>query len=566
MKLIFTEYLASLKERGELDVVLPDLLSELGWLVLSRPAIGTRQFGVDVAAVGLDDEGARKIFLISIKPGDLTRSDWNRNNQSLRPSLEQIVDVYIPTHMPKRYRDLPVVVVLCVGGELREEVRLDVVGYIERYTSERISFRIWNGDTLANLLLSGVLRENALPATWRSDYRKSVALVDEPDVSYRHYCSFVSAVADAAKQTRPARLTALRQIYIGLWTLFVWARNADNTEAAYLCSEYAILVGWSLIKDHGKGKSKAAGQIRHTFDRLIVLYRVIADDYIERYVKPRAKVLHGLSTSVPSHSYLDVNLKMFDVIGRVGMQGIWNCDLASRVARDGSKEAKESVRSAIERTAELLEDIVRNNPVLCTPIKDEQAIDINIACLFLSRVGHKALITQWIGQIARATIYAFHAHDAYPCVHREYRYLVEHPKKSDEYRAKVTVGSVLIPTLGMWAAINGDVDTLGVLADFVSGPYRHSNLQLLYPGADTEEHLYRGSADHGLAAGGIEIARSCEDMIAPIRAECAASAEFRSLSAIAWGLWQLVTLACRHYRVPVPPHFWPIHDASGDGG
>ena len=43
MKLIIQEYLASLKERGELDAILPDLLSELGLNVYSRPRRGTRQ-------------------------------------------------------------------------------------------------------------------------------------------------------------------------------------------------------------------------------------------------------------------------------------------------------------------------------------------------------------------------------------------------------------------------------------------------------------------------------------------------------------------------------------------
>ena len=49
MKPVIREYLASLRERGELDAILPDLLSELGYTVISRPSRGTRQFGVDVA-------------------------------------------------------------------------------------------------------------------------------------------------------------------------------------------------------------------------------------------------------------------------------------------------------------------------------------------------------------------------------------------------------------------------------------------------------------------------------------------------------------------------------------
>lgn len=123
MKLIFTQYLASLRERNELDVILPDLLSEIGLNVISRPARGTRQHGVDVAAVGTLPEGVRSLYLISIKPGDLKRSGWNAGKQSLRTSLDQILDVYIEKLKPKRYQSLPVVVVLCLGGDLHEDVR-----------------------------------------------------------------------------------------------------------------------------------------------------------------------------------------------------------------------------------------------------------------------------------------------------------------------------------------------------------------------------------------------------------------------------------------------------------
>ncbi len=158
MKLIFREYLASLKERGELDVILPDLLSEIGFTVLSRPAIGTKQYGVDVAAVGLDSDGVRSMHLISIKPGDLRRNDWDAGAQSLRTSLNQILDVYVEKYIPDRYAPLPVVIVLCLGGDLHEDVRTDVNSYMDKNSNERIRFDLWNGDFLTTLMLSGVLR------------------------------------------------------------------------------------------------------------------------------------------------------------------------------------------------------------------------------------------------------------------------------------------------------------------------------------------------------------------------------------------------------------------------
>ena len=557
MKLILVEYLASLKERGELDVILPDLLSEIGMSVFSKPAVGTRQYGVDVGALG-GPEGERKVFLISIKPGDLRRSGWNTGQQSLRASLDEIQDVYIPKLLAGRYKDLPVVIVLCLGGELHEDVRTDVDGYIERHTREGVAFEVWNGDMLAGLVLSGVLRENALPETWRSDFRKSVALVDEPDASFAHFCRLVNSIGDACAAAAPARLTAIRQIYLGLWTLYVWARTAGNIEAAYLCSERAVLIAWELIKDYLEGESKAARQIQQSVERLIDLHVRIADDYITNYVEPRAKTPHGLSAAVPSHASLDVNLRLFDLVGRIGIRGLWLLHSAERLGQNGKEEDEEQVRLAIQRTAQLLTDIIANNPILFTPIKDNQAIDINIACLFLNRVGSNSVIHEWIGKTAEATMFAFRSHGCYPCIYNEYRDLVNHPRHDDDYRVEATAGSLLIPTLAVWAAVTTDAATLGVLADFVAGPYAHSTLQLLYPGSDTENHLYRGSGAHGLAATGIEIQRSCEAMLSPINLECNASGAFASLSAVSSGWWPLVVLASRHHRGPVPPQFWQL--------
>ena len=558
MKLIFTQYLASLKERDELDVIMPDLLSEIGLNVISRPARGTKQHGVDVAAVGTLHGGVRSLYLISIKPGDLRRSGWDTGAQSLRASLNQVRDVYIESLRPKRYLHLPVVVVLCLGGDLHEDVRHDVESYMAANTTQGIVFELWNGDGLAELLLTGVLREHALPATWRSDLRKSVALVDEPEVSFRHFCRFLSDIAEQCRPTRPARLTAVRQIYVALWTLYVWARDAEIIEAAYLCSERAMLIGWTLVKDHLPDKSKKAPHLSQSMQRLIALHDTIADDYLVSYVKPRAKILHGLASAVPSQSSLDINLRLFDVLGRVGTHALWQLHRFRHLELNGQLEQAEAVRQHLHDTAMLLADILNNNLILCTPIKDNQAIDINIACLFLNRVGCDQAIQNWIQQTASATVFAYHADSAYPCVFDEYRDLADHPRDTPDYRLEATPASLLVPTLAVWAALTGDTATLDGLAEFVSGPYKHSTLQLWYPGPDTEEHLYRGSANHGLFASNVKIERTCDGMLAPIKSECALSAAYYSLTALKYGLSPLLVSASRHHRHPVPPHLWPL--------
>ena len=125
MKLIIREYLASLRERGELDAILPDLLSQLGLNVYSRPARGTRQDGVDVGAVGSVNGGPEKVYLFSIKAGDLTRKEWDGDAaQSLRPSLNEILDSYIPNRIPVEHREKEIVICITIGGDVQEHSAL----------------------------------------------------------------------------------------------------------------------------------------------------------------------------------------------------------------------------------------------------------------------------------------------------------------------------------------------------------------------------------------------------------------------------------------------------------
>lgn len=97
MKLMLTEYLRGMGERGGLDQLLSNLLSKMGLTVLTTPMRGTKQHGVDVAAVGKLEEGDadKTVYLLSIKGGDIDRNNWDVGEQALRPSIGEIVDSYL---------------------------------------------------------------------------------------------------------------------------------------------------------------------------------------------------------------------------------------------------------------------------------------------------------------------------------------------------------------------------------------------------------------------------------------------------------------------------------------
>jgi len=325
MKLLLKQYLSSLKERDELDIVLPDILSEKGFTVISRPKRGTTQYGVDVAAIGPHPEtGQKTLFLLSIKSGDLTRSEWDSGDQALRPSLVQIIDVYIPKHVPKRYADLPVIIALCFGGDIRENVRESVDGFTDKHTEAgAIEFVEWNGDYIANLIFSGLLRENIFPKELQSIFRKSVAFVDEPEVCVSHFRNLIDKLTATSPKTLKERLRIARQIYLATWTIFVWCRDVENIEAAYRCGQIATLRIWNLSHGHIDGRSNAAKGLIAVIDKSIRLSRIIGMTYIKQHIDPYSTIEDGLAASVPASSSVNINLKLYEALGRVAIHGLW---------------------------------------------------------------------------------------------------------------------------------------------------------------------------------------------------------------------------------------------------
>jgi len=572
VKLVIREYLASLKERDELDAVLPDLLTELGFTVYSRPARGTRQYGVDVAAVGHGQDGIKRVHLFSVKSGDLDRNEWNTASpQSLRPSLDEILDHYIASRIPPEYANLPIAICLTFGGAIDEQVRAEVTGYMTRNTTPKISFEEWNGDRLAQVVLDGILREELLPAPQRSHLRKAVAMVEEPDIALDHFQKLLRALVGQSGTTPATRLSQARLINICMWIMFVWAREAENVEAPYRASELALLDVWQLLKSDIARASRSGEAASLVLNELVELHFTIWDALFEDKILSAANIRHAISTAVESHSALDINLKLFDLIGRLALRGLWlvwqlspargpvvltndYLDTLPSVISDTTK----AVVNRIDRLIEAMMAIVSNNRALLSPVGDWQAIDIGLAFTLLASrpVAHGA-IDQWAEELARRSIFAFKMHGRYPITSGSYWDLVDHPaERSDEYRIQSTEGSILYPLLAAWAAARGKQALFDEIAKFSADALVHCTFQTWLPDEDSEASLYLNRDDHGAALACIPVTAGTSDTLDFILAEVTTNKHYDQLTAVKLGHWPIVLTACRAHRLPVPPHVW----------
>lgn len=570
MKLVFREYLATLRERRELDVVLPDLLSELGFNVISRPSVGTRQYGVDVAAVGHDRDaktGASedKLFLFSIKQGDLTRNDWDGTAQALRGSINEITDFYIPVRIAEQYKHLKVVICLCFGGEIHEAIQDIVTQFIKLKTDDRVSFQIWNGDYLAGKLTEGVLQQQLIDEKLRSSFQKSVAMIDEPDIAYKHFSRLAVGLLSDEDAKPQARLTSLRQIYICLWVLFVWARAAGNLEAPYRASERAILLAWDHIKANISSKKhrKIAEEMGTTFAELVDLHFQIWDESLGEKILPHVHVQHGLCAAVNTSTSVDINLKMFETLGRMAQRGLWLLWQVSRddatpqrcVRADASDPAKFDQAFML---ASQIQQFISNNPILLCPITDDQSIEIGAAITFLSMMDKwQRLAQDYCDHLLESFWFTYCTHSRYPVIDASYRNLIGHPREAtDAYREAQTKGSTLIPLIMAGATSRGETKRSRKFSAFTKESLKHCNMQLWVPAADSEEMLYKSHLAHGLALTGIPITQDGTAAMRMIDTEVSRDEHFMKLSAVEHGHWPIVIMACRHYRLPLPPHLW----------
>ncbi|MCC6489505.1 MAG: hypothetical protein IT364_18555 [Candidatus Hydrogenedentes bacterium] len=555
MKLIIREYLSSLKERGELDAVLPDLLSQLGLNVYSRPARGTRQDGVDVGAVGSLDGGAEKVYLFSIKPGDLTRRDWDGDSaQSLRPSLNEIIDSYIPNRLPAEHRGKDIVICIAIGGDVQEPVRSLVTGFIGQNTKGNITFEEWNGDKLASCIQSSFLREDLLPDHARSHLRKSLAMLDEPDVSYRHFAELIRLLSAVDELNDVQRVTSMRQMSICLWILYGWAREAENIEAAYRAGELTLLNAWSIAKRHAGKDNKTTRAMQAALSSVFTAYHQICSEFLRVNVLPYADKLHAVSSAVWGSNILDVNLKLFDLLGRLGLDALWASWGAQRCS-DDEVAAREAMLGEAQRCVEAIKTLINNNPTLFLPLKDEQGIDISIALsALIMDGGSRDFILTWLSEMLGRAKFAYEAHMKYPSVLCSYTELLDHPKsREDDYRKNVTSGSILYPVIALWAALLQDQRLYRDVAQ-VQELMQHCTYQLWYPDERSEDHFYKNSDAHGAVLANLALNISEKEFLAQVFGECEETKYFEDLSAVKYGWWPLIIVACRHYRLPLPLH------------
>ncbi|CAM3527818.1 hypothetical protein [Arcobacter aquimarinus] len=555
MKLVIKEYLSLLKESKELDDLIPELLLSMNHKTISKAQVGTRQYGVDVTSIGKDADGIEKVFLFTIKEGNLSRADWDGgSNQAVRPSLDEILDVYIPTHLEKKYLSLPKKIVVATGGDLNQNVQQNWSGYTKRHSVDNeIEFAFWGGDELSILIEENLFNEHLIPKELRSKFRKTLALLNDIDYDLRDYYSYLNEIINNSKlekQSEKKQLKTLRLIYLSLNIIYRWADSEDNLKHALLASERTLLNIWEFLSKNKLTENKKLTEI---IGKIYYKNLEIISKYCEK-LQPLIKIKNGMSFY--GNDFIQESLILFEQLGILALLG--NLFQFTAIINNNAEYVKYSASIAL-----LIKEFIKNHKALLNPLYDEHIIDISLAIFLLHEWNEIKFVDEWISDLITHIDFAFNINGKYfPIDTDNFDDLVDINLRNSFDKNDYVKTSTLIPILAQWCVKLGLIENYKDIQQISEDIFKKATLQIWYPDERVEDFMFSTNAgfECGYAEAPIKIPKKIKDY-SKLMEEVQKSENYidiQSLLCVKHSMTPLILISCRHFRMPLFPQFWNI--------
>lgn len=555
MKLIVREYLGMLRESGEFDLLLPDLLIQMGLTPTTKAQKGVRQDGVDLSAVGPDDNDVDNLWLFVIKRGDIGRSEWSSGPQSVRQSLEEISDIYLRSHISKEHSDLPIKIIVTTTGDLKQDTETNWSGYTQTHTVDGIEYEFWGGDKVASLIVDNMLDEYALPPDDRSLFRRALALISEPQYDYSDFHKLLrrqlswdiigsnKSAAALKKCSRSIKTTSLTLAIICRWSI-----EEGNVKNAIIAAERTMLWAWDAIR-----------KAELTEEKLIVeAYLVCVSQYLAFTIEYVNKVQPYLVTAQSlARYYSEASLLRERVFEEIGMLST----IAMVHMQWGSVTSEEYFSQNAIEVAKILSAFLRSHTCAASPVYDGNSVEISIAILALLITGHSDELHEWLNEIVSRLDFSYKTNRWFPVSTDSFDDLLDFELRENNADVdKLKNISTIIPLLAQWAAMLNYDELYGFIHRIKESLLPETCCQLWYPDENTENYLYNHAAqfESGITEAPMIIPDTLEEMISSIQELHEDSPVDINLvtSASSAGLPWLEIVASRHFGTPLNPILW----------
>lgn len=254
MRLVIKDYLLQLKEKDELDLLLCDLLLQSGYTTDNIPKTGNRQYGVDIQA-----HNQNELLLCVVKQGNIDRKMWDDGQNSVRQSLNEILDVYLRNLMPiDKKQNIHIAVV--TNGVIEETVRQNWNGFIDRnktWNGKELIIEFWGIDDIVDRVEKHLFNEFLFTPHMQTSLRKALYFVGETDYKNIFFEQIVDAYMNqiqdclnkknSTKQVSKQFEKLMYGLYMATQMVAQYAANIKCYKISIMVSEYLIIRYWKFL-------------------------------------------------------------------------------------------------------------------------------------------------------------------------------------------------------------------------------------------------------------------------------------------------------------------------------
>lgn len=548
MRLLIREYLEMLKESGEFDRLIPELLLAMKIAPISRAQIGVRQGGVDIAAVGKTKDGQDCLFLFVLKRGNIGRNDWDSGPTAIRQSLNEIKDTYLSNWVSPKHRNFLKKIIISTTGDIKQDTKPNLDGYIKENTVEgKLEYEVWNGDTVALLIEEYLFNEHLLSDESKSDFRKALSLIGEAEYDLSHFYKLLKHLLFQENEKPKNIIKAFRTTNLIINILFHWAATSGNLKNPMLAIERSMLWGWEAIRKNQFTENKL---VIGSYINLMISYARFSHVYFVK-LQPHCSVRDGLS--IYSSESVLITENIFEQIGILSLIGLFQLSLKDCVPSLASEGNAKTV-------ADTINALIINNPSSGSPCYDSHSIEISLALILFSEVNNQQEAKQWLQDLIYRATYTFGVGKNFPICNDSFDDLVEFSVNPNEEKSKQLMQiSTLVPTIAQWALIFDLEESYKFLISHKE-TFKDTCMQLWYPDETTELFIYFGPAQYetGTSEAPIILPDDTSTFKKQIH-DLTKSNQYEVLEKMSFykcGIPCLDLIASRHYRTPIHPQYW----------
>lgn len=372
---IVKQYIASLKEDGELDYIFPLLLERMEYRILSTPkqSKGMPQYGRDVVATKKVD-GVDTLFLFELKgfrAHDITDRSLTEPDgimDSLKASKStKYRDASIPglSQFPRKY-------VFVHNGGLEANAQLTWNDFVQEWFPEG-NLERWDLLKLT-ALFSEYLFDETLLADEESYhlFKKVLVMLDGEGNNYKDIVTLIDLqlkkLGTSKKGNKRITYNLFATLRLIASMVYQYSKEADNLLPAKFCIDTILVKTWAWIL---KGKKEKRKTITNHYYSLVLLQVQIYEEYVNKVLSIARldKGLYGFEST--DTEYVFYPLRCFDFLGDL----VYFYFMTECIGRPTKKEIQNRVGA--------LEVLIKKNSACSVPLLDTHSIVIQMISLYL---------------------------------------------------------------------------------------------------------------------------------------------------------------------------------------